>query len=483
MSVRQHKCGTCRFYQEARLASSGWCHHPQRKTTNDLMIMVRKNELACRDEWSHDLWEARANQPGNDVAPLTELFPDRKMPPATEFEIAALLHAERSSNGAAGDVTGHSEPNDVVLSELGAPTERPRPRERLDIMPDWATPNSRAVQPPASPAPISELGTRSAIIRARETYRERSRLQAARASEITRLTAKADLEQPATEVVEANPPGVEISQDVDVAAEDGALEDPAAQPLTASSEDVLIPPPEVEPAIRPENYDLHDDPHDEDISPASSPLAASAASDSQSPADQPRDSELTWLNDRPEHAAGSEQAELPPWSTEEPAPFDPPDPGRSATYDNFDQDHFDRADTQRSAPELLESEESEVAEIAAEQWLDDVVVDDDYDDEVATPAGLNLAAHLPRICRTCRDFRPAENGDRGWCANQWAFSHRRMVDADERTPCEGVLGNWWLPVDEVWSEAADVSSHGQPTPLLDAWLPQPQQKEPARRRS
>jgi hypothetical protein len=61
-----------------------------------------------------------------------------------------------------------------------------------------------------------------------------------------------------------------------------------------------------------------------------------------------------------------------------------------------------------------------------------------------------LAPELPRICRTCRDFRPAEGGDRGWCANEWAFSHRRVVGAADEVPCESTLGHWWLPVDEIW---------------------------------
>jgi hypothetical protein len=104
-------------------------------------------------------------------------------------------------------------------------------------------------------------------------------------------------------------------------------------------------------------------------------------------------------------------------------------------------------------------------------------------DEPHAAPPLGIAAHLARICRNCRDFRPAEAGDRGWCANQWAFSHRQMVDATAQTPCESSLGHWWLPVDEVWSEAADVSSHGQPTPLIDAWLLPPPERVPARRRS
>jgi hypothetical protein len=76
---------------------------------------------------------------------------------------------------------------------------------------------------------------------------------------------------------------------------------------------------------------------------------------------------------------------------------------------------------------------------------------------------------IPRMCRTCRDFRPAENGERGWCTNKWAFSHRRMVDADE-LPCETSIGGWWLPHDDSWMSVVDVTAHSQPTPLLDQWL-------------
>ena len=78
-------------------------------------------------------------------------------------------------------------------------------------------------------------------------------------------------------------------------------------------------------------------------------------------------------------------------------------------------------------------------------------------------------ANIPRCCRTCRDYRPAGNGERGWCNNQWAFKHRRMVDADDR-PCETSIGHWWVPGDEVWQGEFDVSALGQPTPLMDRWF-------------
>ena len=47
------------FSRKQRLAGSGWCHHPQRKVSSGVLIMVRRNELACRDEWSRSLWQPR----------------------------------------------------------------------------------------------------------------------------------------------------------------------------------------------------------------------------------------------------------------------------------------------------------------------------------------------------------------------------------------------------------------------------------------
>jgi hypothetical protein len=76
-------------------------------------------------------------------------------------------------------------------------------------------------------------------------------------------------------------------------------------------------------------------------------------------------------------------------------------------------------------------------------------------------------ADLPRMCRACRDYRPSTDGQRGWCANTWAFTHRRLVQGDDIAPCHSAIGDWWVPVDDVWLVAADVSAHGRATPLLD----------------
>ncbi len=97
---------------------------------------------------------------------------------------------------------------------------------------------------------------------------------------------------------------------------------------------------------------------------------------------------------------------------------------------------------------------------------------DDY--QVHPPNGSNARAAYPavrteRICQTCRDFRPSDNGERGWCNNKWAFNHRRMVDADDLA-CRNSLGSWWTPKDDVWRRDGDISRHAQQTPRVDQWL-------------
>ncbi|MDQ2683242.1 MAG: hypothetical protein M3Y37_06915, partial [Chloroflexota bacterium] len=86
---------------------------------------------------------------------------------------------------------------------------------------------------------------------------------------------------------------------------------------------------------------------------------------------------------------------------------------------------------------------------------------------VATSGGV--WSGIVRTCQSCRDFRPAGNGERGWCNNQWAFKHRRMVDADDR-PCETSIGHWWIPSDTAWLGTFDVSALGEPTPLVDKYI-------------
>jgi hypothetical protein len=80
-----------------------------------------------------------------------------------------------------------------------------------------------------------------------------------------------------------------------------------------------------------------------------------------------------------------------------------------------------------------------------------------------------LAPETPRVCRTCRSFRPSENDERGWCTNEWAFTHRRMVNAGDQ-PCQTSIGCWWLPDDGVWLKDDALAAFDEATPLMDQIL-------------
>ena len=101
--------------------------------------------------------------------------------------------------------------------------------------------------------------------------------------------------------------------------------------------------------------------------------------------------------------------------------------------------------------------------------LDDRVVATAGGDSGVAGRWATQIASVPKMCATCRDFRPAESGERGWCTNTHAFTHRRMVTAEEQ-PCESIIGTWWLPHDMVWLGTDDIQAHGLPTPLVDTLL-------------
>ncbi len=87
-----------------------------------------------------------------------------------------------------------------------------------------------------------------------------------------------------------------------------------------------------------------------------------------------------------------------------------------------------------------------------------------------------LAPDVPRMCRTCAAFRPAEDGERGWCSNGWAFNNRLLVGAWE-VPCQTSFGNWWIPNDDHWNDGI-LERLNSPAPLFDQLMAQ---RTPTRR--
>ena len=100
--------------------------------------------------------------------------------------------------------------------------------------------------------------------------------------------------------------------------------------------------------------------------------------------------------------------------------------------------------------------------------------------EIEPPLDMRImiSPEIPRKCATCRSFRAAENGTRGWCTNKWAFAHRPLVDSEDLA-CDSTIGCWWLPETSAWDPDGFLAKLRVPTPRADALiasLDRPQQR-------
>jgi hypothetical protein len=340
--------------------------------------MVRRNELACRDEWSRSLWQPRDGQQSNGDMPFQRPVPG-PLPPALAQNLHSVLNGDKA-------LAVSSQGEDVLLSEARIVSEGHEP---------W--------EPPQRPFPTGHFDPRTAIFRAREAYRERIRTKTA-----------AERQSAGVEAMVGSP-----------SIEDVAALDP--EETSAAPADRMPHEPDVAAAgefpLQPVETDSWPTDPAEAILPVVEPAlpAAEAASG---------------------HAAAEGAFEL----ADELQSSEPNAERRTSAG------HIEQAGM--SAPGIPGFEEVGSANARAE-----------FAEIEALPDWYR--ADLPRICRTCRDYRPSTEGQRGWCANSWAFTHRRLVLEDDLAPCQSAIGDWWLPVDDVWLVAADVSSHGRATPLLD----------------
>ena len=345
--------------------------------------MVRRSELACRDDWSRSLWQPTTggqDEPGPQYSRSPLIGP---MPPTSQQDLTTLLAQDIVSAGVSGE--------DVLLSEARIISEPEEAKNR------WET--------PARPIHMPNFDPRTAIFRAREAYRDKVK---AKATEARMLSSAEPIAEPMREAI------VTSTETRDLAVEFEQTE-------------ALIP--ERSPEYEPRN-------------------AFKAAPSTVPPVSATITTTLT---------AGVEYP------------------------------HADRKSSQNgAAPAVKKNSEKRLSQPAVDVFVpegatstpmraNDVV-------RTAVPMASDLPewyrTDLPRVCRTCRDYRPSADGARGWCANAWAFTHRRLVQSDDSAPCHSAIGDWWAPVDDVWLVAADVSSHGRATPHLDRITGQ----ETARRR-
>lgn len=342
--------------------------------------MVRRNELACRDEWSQNLWAPKEG--GESAEPQFQRPPTTNpAPPANIDDMRALVGANTqvpSSDAEEGE--------DVLLSEGRIVSE--------------THPSPARPEPPRS-FPAGGFDPRTAVIRAREAYRERTRARESAARQSAGAEALAgSREEPTPREAAAEPFRAMDGERADERQADQA----APTPVEAERRAVPTGPTEFETPSHEEGGAERDA-----IPLVEWPVAEAGGT-------------------RAPQAAVTE----PEWTIDGIL-----DEGDGAQHVLADAEH---------EPEL------------ALEHLDQL-------DESNLPAWFQT--DLPRVCRACRDYRPSSDGGRGWCANRWAFTHSRMVHEDDVAPCDSAIGDWWVPVDDVWLVAADVSSHGRATPLLD----------------
>jgi hypothetical protein len=122
------------------------------------MVMVRRNELACRNAWSASLWEPASGAADSEQEQPRHAMATGPLPPANADDIRAVV----SQDTVIADVG-----EDVLLSEARLIAEPVRPN-----MPSYQS---------ALPRPGPGFDPRTALFRAREAHRERTRARDAAA--------------------------------------------------------------------------------------------------------------------------------------------------------------------------------------------------------------------------------------------------------------------------------------------------------------
>lgn len=464
------------------MSGLGWCVHPQRRVSHDLKIMVRRGELGCRDGWSRDLWApaSETNVAGAPEAPLTG--PVRPVSPEEMSYLVASNHVRLEATGKGQS----SSPVDVVVGETSAMSdaedratllshdtraaiEAARKRHLASLQVGSLTddltsvvssptsesgsaPNRSSMTPlmsaPATRFPVGLQSSSSAFsprynrdvapVRPDEVPRDQLSLATSPAGE-KQFSSVPDLVD-----------GFELPR---AGGQERAL------PVAGDYEnDIEIAPTRVRTARR---WPIGDD----DLDASAVELANAYSTDIQLQRSGEPPAPSTSVDD--DWQFGAEDADYDLGEVWE--------AGRSRRRRWQPSLRFERPSRGRVVERVVDewddssSDEQALAEAVEDvRFLPDPAFDWREPDE-PFEAKVETSPLIPRMCRTCRDFRPADNGGRGWCTNKWAFSHRRMVDSDE-LPCETSLGCWWLPHDEVWLAEADAAAHTEPTPLVDHWL-------------
>jgi hypothetical protein len=390
--VVQRKCGTCRHFEEGGIAASGRCLHPLRRDLEQ-MVLVRRNELACRNGWDEDLWEPKEAEPTPDSP------------------------SSGNTSASAPDNSANGQPADLVdrVASITIVPDRNVP-QRAGPVSTSATDQPVHGIPDQAEDPIIEQ--RSAIQVAKRRRQEALAREWARAQALVPILPDEELRErpvsPCSNGTSGTAPK-EAAPEPTMGSGQAALRSVSVMPLHEFAQ----------PARR-----------QTALPPAAHPIVRLRAEGGDpTPAPSPRTGNGSWAPAR----SGRQWAD----------PSAEPGASRPIPRRSLEPEPTSRPEVQE--PEPLASELPPVDIQPPDRPLPDQL------------------ACLVQKCGTCRDFRPAEGGDRGWCNNHFAFDHRRMVHPDELA-CASTIGVWWVANDDWWLQRADISHHACPTPSVDEHL-------------
>ncbi len=438
--MTKHACGSCRFFQEARDNKQGWCTHPDRRETTAVRILVRSAELRCRNDWGQDLWQ------------------------------------DRTDNDQVLDIAMSDSPSKPIADSSARPIPAPPVESRPIVYPAASVSETVRVSDTEQAKLVSDNLNRELLRRAHDQARERVRNRGYSADAPSDGTASPPVEREALVISNQYvPPSrqVEPSADqpgifeFDNKAGTGKFDERVVTSVPASFVSDSITAEQV--TVKPRDY-----------APTGVDAYLSESTANLSTVDLSSDANGTrWTEDAVVSTPPAEQAVLD--EAERPSRY---------TYRTNRETDVRRADRTQSqaSRDYVQPLPSYSADLDRDfpDEPEDLYEADEHIEQANWPAPLRSAdgvwSGIVKTCQTCRDFRPAGNGQRGWCTNQWAFKHRRMVDASDR-PCETSIGHWWIPGDVAWQGTLDMAALGQPTPNVDKFLGRSDEADRKRRQS
>lgn len=452
----KRKCGTCRFFQDQGLASSGWCRHPERCDIQD-MVLVRKAELACRNGWDQDLWEpaaasdAPARMDDDSHLQIPDPSPPGRRAPARALVPAVLPPAPRASESGElytdkltsirVSLTPSPPHGDARRQSAGHDHVRPVQDGMTPEESRMAVREARRVREEARKAETRQ--TREAIVRAAGELLDGP--PNVRAPAVRRDPVPAPLKtQTAPSRAPAGPsaprvPSSQGSPSNTVRGQVGppSVDFPAKPPAFAS------PPSSADKSNR--NSDDHS---------VTLPKAMQGRGSRESHGTEP----LPDLGLRSRNTAGEVRPNAGDLHGQ-----DRTRARRGAQTPSSVAHGMPRDARQRDGVHIPDSRTQASRQHVSIGVSVPIAMDRD-------PIDLSpMLTTSTRCCENCRDFKRVGDGNSGWCTNPYAFAERRMVLANELA-CRSSIGVWWLPHDDLWLERADITHHGRPTPNLDEEL-------------